>query len=1354
MKRWILVGIVLAQAVAMASAEGITLGGVVSTLTDGGLPKAKVELFSLPGNFETSRLILEEGRLSDLPAATVTTDPEGRFLIEVPAVAMWSLVVRAEGFVPMHYSPLPVVGDKELPPVTLVRDAETRVEVRGAGRRPAAGVWVLAVSAGAEVWKSVARHGWQPSLRAGRSDGEGKVTLARTAEEKLDLYVFPGGSRPIARSGVRASARVDLPSSDAAPRFVEVVDPEGRPLVGAVLVDREHGWPLGRLAAGGRFEIRGQGLRAMDLQLLTTAGRSGEVQLPQPPEVREQKPYRLVGPSAEAPRFRGHVIELGTGRPIAGALVWPGHDPGAFVRSDEKGGYELRIHASQRFWVQAEAAGFLPRIGGIDGRESSAGTAPTLVLVDAQGLAGAVVDSAGQPVGGSRVVAKTVAPSQHPRFFRRDSAISRSASGGAGLFYLPGLAAGGVYELTVDKVGFSTARSRVTIDPWVSQDLRIVLKRPRPVFGRVMDDEERPVSGVEVRLVASQRPDHREREPMTSTSDAAGRFELARMPAPTVDLEARKPGYSPLAVRRLEAPPGEGPIDLGTLILVPGSSLRGQVTDVEGVGIEGVSVWLSEDTGRLFPSLSRLKKGVARVVSDPEGMFRIEDLPPRRRVHLAFGREGYLSDSILGLAVPHEDSLLVVLKRGAELSGRVVSEDGEGLAGARVSVHGRDLPQGTLDVRSHGDESAESVRTDESGAFLISGAAPGPIVLDALADGYQPSPPLEVDLAEGEAAEGLELVLARGATVEGRIENQRGEPVANAAIWFGRVFVSSDTEGFYRLDGAVTGTQTVEVRHPGYERIFEEIDVDVGMNRADFLLNGGFGLAGYVFDEAGAPLRGARVELSLSDLRRPRDYRTKTDAAGRFEFSEVVEGSYDLLAAMTGYSTGHWEDYVTLAGASVDGIEVRLTKGTVVSGRVLGLEFDELAVVEVGAEQEGRIQPGTVDYAGRFEVTDLGPGVWLIRAALNGGTRHAQARVVVEPGTRRLTRDLEFDHGLAVTGQVLHGETPLRGAMVSVLGSEVAVQRSVLTDHEGRFRLEDLEAGRYQLSLTHPEELITHHKEVEVRGDRELRIELATSRLRGFVISAATARPIPAAQVHLQRLLGPEGSQPGPLTTLTTSAEGSFAVLRLAAGRHRVAVRKAGHAPVEEVLELAPGEDRTVELTLAPTAGLALMARLASGRLPPFVAVTVFGSSGEILTTQSRELSSQGQALFDTVPPGTWEVLVTAPGGAVRRTRVSVPGRPVEVVLPDAGRLLVRVASLSETQRLATLTVFDQQGRRFEGLDTAGVLRRQWSLVGGQVIVDAIPAGVWNLTVAASDGQRWEGVAVTSGARQAEVGLE
>ncbi len=1329
---------------------------------------ATAELLPFVDNHERNRLLLL-GR-SGPPAAAVTqTDSAGRFLLEAPA-GLYQVVLRAPGLVPMQYFLLPATRPVELPPAVLPRDAGTRIELFDDDDRPIPGAAVYAVSSETEAtresWRRWTKDGWRALTRLGRTGADGAARLPRLADEWLDVSIFlPGKATPYRVREVEG-VRLLLEPPPANPRTLEVVDSRGRPIAGVLVVLGTPAWPAGTTDEKGRLTVSGWSWdEPLRMFLMTSNGRRLDAWL-EPADAKSAVTFTFP----EARRLAGRLVDSATQRPVAGALVWPHHDPGTFAVTGDGGEFELYAPQGQGFWVQAEADAFAPQAYWIDSRRSDGGEVRRLALVPAAAIGGRVVDGEGKPLAGVLLTARPVgSSSSRNAAFRLDPAQGRAASDARGHFTLAPLEPGGAYELTaIHRRFIATTVTLGGLEPGSRRQTRIELSASRAGVGRVVDLAGRPVRDAAVAVRPAVKKSSRKRlrrleipgdpaapaQPSLSAStDGQGRFEIPELPARKLDLLAWREGFAPMVVWGLEVPSGKDAADLGTLALEPAVAIEGVALDSEENPLEGVSIWAYERPVRSGDvDLERLSKDAADAISAAGGRFRVDDLRAGARLDLVAFRSGFAPAVLRRIPAPNLESAVVVLEPSARLDGRVVDPEDRPIAGAEVVLQAQEPPAGSLAVRrtEAGDEC--SVRSDDAGHFAIDNVRSGSYEVVVSAEGFQPEPPLPVEIAPNAEIEELVVTLELGATLEGRTLTADGEPVAGVRIVVGDQAAVSDPAGHYRAAGIPPGLQTVEALHEDHNRLLAEAEIEPGRNELDLTFDPGWQVSGRVVDPDGQPLADASVHLRSQAWRNSRHYRTASGESGRFELPRVAAGEYVLEAEKPEYVKTEAAERVVVDDDSVEGLELTLARGAVISGRILGLEFDDLATVQIEARGDaGRLHAGSVDFAGSYEIRDLAAGDWLVVATLQDGGRQARAWATLEPGSRRARRDVEFEEGLALTGQVLYDLTPLPAAAVAVVGRDVAAERQVATDYQGRFRIEDLRPGQYRVTVSSSRELLVHNQDVDLRTGRDVVIEIATSRVSGTVTSGG--EPLGDALVALRQMQGGEGSS---LFTVGTNTEGFFTVARLTEGSYQVTVRKDGYATVEETLAVTASVDLPdLRYELPPTRGLDLVVGLASGRIPPYATVAVIAPSGHTLLSESRSLDAEGRVRFPTVPAGRWEILVSAPAAAARSLTVDVPEDPVVLILSEAGRLRIRVPGLMEPHLMATLTLTDPSGQPLRSLDpVTATPASAWPVAGGTALVEGVPAGPWVARVESSDGRSWSGTLVAQETGETTVTLD
>jgi hypothetical protein len=264
------------------------------------------------------------------------------------------------------------------------------------------------------------------------------------------------------------------------------------------------------------------------------------------------------------------------------------------------------------------------------------------------------------------------------------------------------------------------------------------------------------------------------------------------------------PGQPPSPGQR--TPPRAAPLRPGEQPPTGTAVLRGQVFSVDGTPLRRAQVRAMAQDGR----------GGGTSSSDPQGKFEIKELPAGR-YSITASKAGYVMMQFGqrradqpggGTILDVLDSQIVekinfALPRGGVITGRVLDEFGEPIAGAQVSALRSRFAGGARRMMSTGGDS-----TDDTGAFRIYGLGPGeyyvsgnlrmmtvmmPGVTSGDSDGYAPSYfPGTPNLAEaqrvavkgGQEVSGVNFALAaaRLARVRGRVTNASGQPGASMMI--------------------------------------------------------------------------------------------------------------------------------------------------------------------------------------------------------------------------------------------------------------------------------------------------------------------------------------------------------------------------------------------------------------------------------------------------------------------------------------------------------------------------------------------------------------------------------------------
>ncbi|MBX7244228.1 MAG: carboxypeptidase-like regulatory domain-containing protein [Candidatus Sumerlaeaceae bacterium] len=559
--------------------------------------------------------------------------------------------------------------------------------------------------------------------------------------------------------------------------------------------------------------------------------------------------------------------------------------------------------------------------------------AAELRLHPASRIAGKVLDAAGSPVPGANV-AISVAESQGDSKLVAIQTWSL-VCGADGAFASTAIPAG---EVTVEATAANLIAQRRTIRMPDTNVLFQLAAEGNAVDGYVFDDHNgEVVSGATVRLTedpnGSQPVAHV--KSWSATSNADGTFHFTGLPEGNYRVSANK---EHLHLKQTEALPGNRlaltagqPAPELHLRLYGGHTIVGKVTETDtGAPIEGAGVTVLSDPP-------------AGATTDPDGTYRIRGVPadgPLGIVAMSVQRDGYstsrdpeASEMLTALTQLDPAQLEATqnfqLHRQLNVSGRVRNEAGLGIFPAQVAI--------SLDYKRDSGKMAgyRDVACDGNGYYSLL-VPPGNYVLRARAPGYgSESVPFQLDQ---ESKTGLDLILRRGATVEGVVVDFDGSPVTGADVETfevvdreGRIMQGAtaftDSNGIFSIGDIRGGMVRFEFRASGYipsndfEASLEPGDIRTGIR---IKLQRARKLAGRVEDSDGKAIRRAVVALLLEPregLTHPRQ--KLTDETGHFAFTQISDEKVGLMVTASEYNLVELQDVAT----NQTDLVIKLVKG-------------------------------------------------------------------------------------------------------------------------------------------------------------------------------------------------------------------------------------------------------------------------------------------------------------------------------------------------------------------------------------------------------------------------------------------
>ncbi len=410
--------------------------------------------------------------------------------------------------------------------------------------------------------------------------------------------------------------------------------------------------------------------------------------------------------------------------------------------------------------------------------------------------------------------------------------------------------------------------------------------------------------------------------------------------------------------------------------------------------------------------------------------------------------------------------------------------------------------------------------TGEDGGFVLEGLPEGTFMLWALGERGAKQQP---DVAAG--AEGVELVLSEGVTLEGVVTDEEGRPLPEVRLTFlheghTRFFDTlTGADGEYRIGPLPKDSYALVAEKEGWLPRYLEPSVLSWDRRKEWMLFRPSRLWGVVLSH-GAPSPGVEVRLTSLERDGFEEQVAATDAEGRFAFESLGPGEYRLMAAsQERYAIEERE----LGDRSIKPAEVvlnlgeaRYVEGTVQdsSGRLL-----EGASVELRPEGEyGKNWKASTDAQGHYRLGPVVAGAYSFDVS-------ASRYVDLEDSGQELTADtgpVDFTlQPAAVLAGVLVDEEgqPVPGALVALelppeQTEEADVSASMArSDDEGRFSMDTPRMGEWLLRVS-DEKFLSREQRVQAPAEN-LRVVLSRGATVVSTLTDESGAPVEGAWVVL-----------------------------------------------------------------------------------------------------------------------------------------------------------------------------------------------------------------------------------------------
>ena len=670
-------------------------------------------------------------------------------------------------------------------------------------------------------------------------------------------------------------------------------------------------------------------------------------------------------------------------------------------------------------------------------------------------------------------------------------------------------------------------RSRPVLDPRRVDQASIA--------GTVRDLQGAPIAGATVcaRARSERLASADTRRARCSTSERDGHYRIEGLFGVRHEVMASAPGFiadsyhrGTGAARRetVDLRPGAAATDIDIALEGGGVALRGVVKDLSGGPIEGAQVSSDAAIGQ----------------SGADGSFSLWVRPGEGWA--AADADGYAPGWESGAVPGH--AFEVYLTPESVLVGQVVrAADNTPVEGARV----------TAESGADSWDQASAI-TDASGKFRLDGLRPGPYKPRAEADDAYGLAEEQAILGLGETSESITIKAHPAFFIEGQvvIAGAGGGPCDDAWVTLEdranarKEWGSPESDGLVRVRGLLPGEFTVDVHCRGFiapEHPPKVLLVDKSVTGQRWEVTRGQAIRGVVVDARGKPVPRVSVNASPKpDPARPRSQQTSTwggntDEQGSFELAGLLPGEYliNLSAWKPPRATPAKPIPATLTnGKDLEGLRLELPATGEVKGSVRDAKGRPIARATVAMYDGVHWQNTAAGDDGGFRFPHLAAGEYRLTARRGWGdpmrapgtsdddvqgekvtVREGaveQVQLVVEPSDGRITGVVRDADGAPLADAFIEA-TRESDSAAQASGQAMRSGRwgsfwetPELTDPDGRFALEDLQAGKHTLRAHRKGggEAILEH--VELGGDVVLTIAEA-GRMSGTVALVGGGAP-------------------------------------------------------------------------------------------------------------------------------------------------------------------------------------------------------------------------------------------------------
>ena len=653
---------------------------------------------------------------------------------------------------------------------------------------------------------------------------------------------------------------------------------------------------------------------------------------------------------------------------------------------------------------------------------------------------GRVVDAQGQPIDNASVSSRAVNSGDEGE---------QTNTKEDGTFVHRGYSPNQKILITAQKAGFSAAPvGPLDLGATDLEGVEIIMGSGGSIAGVVVDKTGGPMKEATVIATPVGNPNA---QPSGAGTDSEGRFKIQGLMPGEYSLAVRPMrSYSDFNKASTQVKVAEGQDVTGVQLVYEGAgglTISGYVTDAAGKPVKNASINARTGTGR---------GGFGNAMSRDDGAYEIAGL--QEGTYTVFAHHQDYSRKELEAEAGSANINFVLQGRGT-VEGRVIdNQTGQPVANFQLGA----LP-GHVDLQQPFGYGNLTAFYDPDGNFKLEDVEVGTAYLMVRAEGYSPAQQEVSAVSEGTTVSGVLFRLDPGASLEGLVTDQNGQPVANARIFLGQApgeydqwrmeqgsVGMSDAAGRFQVTSLSTEVTLVSAVHPDFGPGSSPVTLTPGTATQVTIKLGGGGTISGTVRVAGAPVAGQYVGVhSPTSGGQPRQ--AQTDANGTYTINGIPEGQVYVSASINpaapgqGSGSRHSSQTAEVAEGQTTVVDFDFAGGTAVIEGHITMNGQPLTQGQVGATLSSQGGGGEsfnsqIDPTGYYRIEGLPAGAVTMHVSFQAAENDWQTRVVqVTTADGQATRkDVEIMAGTTVTGSV-GGISPEEHSSVVLLRGQVEI---------------------------------------------------------------------------------------------------------------------------------------------------------------------------------------------------------------------------------------------------------------------------------------------------------------------------